>query len=59
IYYLDDTKITDSAQLVSLIQKHNIGDKVTFTVVRNNEMIKIDVELEESQPEQVQQTTEG
>ncbi len=51
IYYLDDTKITSSAQLVSLIQKHNIGDEVTFTVVRDNEMIKISLHLEESQPQ--------
>ena len=57
IYYLEDTKITSSAQLISLIQNHNIGDTVTFTVVRNNEMIKISVELEASQPQQTQQSS--
>lgn len=48
IYYLDDTKITSGDQLVSLIQKHQVGDKVTFTVVRNNEMQQVTVELEDS-----------
>ena len=60
IYYLDDTKITSSAQLVGLIQKHEVGDVVTFTVVRDNELLKMDVELELSQPQQAaQQSTEG
>jgi serine protease Do len=49
IYYLDDTKITSGSQLISLIQKHQIGDKVTFSVVRNNEIIKISMELEDAQ----------
>lgn len=63
IYYLDDTKITSSAQLVALIQKHEVGDIVTFTVVRDNELLKMDVELELSQPQQaaqdVQPSAEG
>lgn len=48
IYYLDDTKITSSAQLVAIIQNHEIGDEVIFTVVRNNEIIKCELALEES-----------
>lgn len=51
IYYLDDEKITSSSQLIALIQGHQVGDVVTFTVVRNNEIIKCDVELVESTPE--------
>ena len=51
IYYLDDDKITSSSQLISLIQTHEVGDVVTFTVVRNNEILKYDVELVESTPE--------
>ena len=51
IYYLDDDKITSSSQLISLIQTHQVGDVVTFTVVRNNEILKYDVELVESTPE--------
>ena len=48
IYYLDNTKITSGSQLISLIQEHEPGDKVTFTVVRDNEMHKIDLVLEET-----------
>ncbi len=46
IYYIEDAKVTDSAMLIKEIQNHKIGDKVTFTIVRNNEMIKIKVVLE-------------
>ncbi|MBQ2160917.1 MAG: trypsin-like peptidase domain-containing protein [Firmicutes bacterium] len=55
IYYVDDTKITSTAQLVALIQSHQVGDVLTFTVVRDNEMVKCDVELELSKPEQQEQ----
>jgi serine protease Do len=58
IYYLDDDKITSSSQLIALIQTHKIGDVVTFTVVRNNEIIKCDVELVESTPELQQATNQ-
>ncbi len=51
IYYVDDTKITSSAQLVALIQSHEVGDVLTFTVIRDNDMVKMDVELELSQPQ--------
>lgn len=49
IYYLDDVKITSSSQLVNLIQRHEIGDEVTFTIVRKNELHEISVVLEDSQ----------
>lgn len=48
VYYLDNEKITSGSQLVSLIQKHKVGDRVTFTVVRDNELKKISMELEEA-----------
>ena len=51
IYYVDETKITSSAQLVALIQSHEVGDVLTFTVIRDNDMYKVDVELELSQPQ--------
>ncbi len=54
VYYLDDTKITSDSQLIALIQEHEIGDKVTFTVVRNNELKKIDLILESAQDVQKQ-----
>ena len=49
IYYLDNDKITSGSQLISLIQEHEPGDKVTFTVVRDNELKKFDLVLEDSQ----------
>ena len=51
IYYVDDTKITSSAQLVALIQSHEVGDVLEFTVIRDNDMVKVKVELELSQPQ--------
>ena len=48
IYMIDDEKVTDSDMLVRQIQKHKVGDKVTFTVVRNDKMIDIEVELQDS-----------
>ena len=48
IYYLDDTKITSGSQLISLIQKHSVGDEVTFTIVRENKLLEIPVVLEDS-----------
>lgn len=48
IYYIDDVKITGSAVLLKTIQSHEVGDTVTFTVVRNGDILKYDVELEAS-----------
>lgn len=48
IYYFEDTKITGSSQLVRLIQSHEVGDTVTFTIIRENHMIDIDVKLAEA-----------
>lgn len=49
VYYIDDVKITDSSVLLKEIQSHRIGDVVEFTVVRENNMKKIKVELEDAQ----------
>ena len=48
IYYVDDVKITDSSVLLKTIQGHKIGDTVTFTVVRGSDILKCDVQLEDS-----------
>lgn len=48
IYYVEDTKITTTADLLSEIQSHDVGDTVTFTVVRENDMKKVKVKLEDS-----------
>ena len=46
VYYIDDVKVTSSTMLIKEIQKHEIGDKVTFTIIRENEMKKIPLVLE-------------
>ncbi len=46
VYYIDDVKVTDSAVLLKEIQKHKIGDTVTFTVVRDGDILKYDVKLQ-------------
>lgn len=48
IYMIDGEKVTSSDMLVRTIQKHEVGDKVKFTVVRGEEMKDIEVTLEES-----------
>ena len=48
IYYADDVKVTGSAMLIEYIQGHNVGDTVVFTIVRDNEIIKKSVKLEDS-----------
>ncbi|MGN0735566.1 MAG: S1C family serine protease [Anaerovoracaceae bacterium] len=49
IYYVDDVKITDSSTLLNTIQSHQVGDTVEFTIVRDNEIKKINVKLQDSQ----------
>ena len=48
IYYINDTKITASSDVLKEIQSHEIGDQVTFTVIRKNEMKNLDVILEDA-----------
>ena len=46
IYYIDDVKVTSSAVLIKEIQDHKIGDTVTFTIVRDGDILKYDVKLQ-------------
>ena len=48
VYYIDDEKVTSGSMLVKKIQEHKVGDEVVFTVVRNNDMKKITIKLEDS-----------
>ena len=48
IYYVEDTKITSSAVLLKEIQSHEVGETITFTIVRDGEILKYDVKLEAS-----------
>ena len=57
VYYIDDVKVTDSATLIKDIQKHKVGDTVTFTIVRGGDILKVDVQLEDSAKIQQKQNT--
>ncbi len=48
IYKVNGEEVTSADMLVAEIQKHKVGDKVEFTIVRNDKMLKIKVQLEES-----------
>ena len=46
IYYINDVKVTSSSLLISEIQKNKIGEEVTLTIVRGNDIKKIKIKLE-------------
>lgn len=48
IYYFEDTEVKSFADLSKAISKHQPGDKVKITVIRDNETIDIHVELMET-----------
>lgn len=48
IYYFEDSKIETFDDLSKAISKHQPGDEVTITVIRDNKTIDIEVELVES-----------
>lgn len=48
IYYVDDTQITSSADLTSVLSGHKPGDKVKITVIRDNQTIEVEVKLSEA-----------
>ena len=49
IYYFEDSKIETFDDLSKAIAKHQPGDKVTITVIRDNQTIDINVELIETE----------
>jgi serine protease Do len=51
LYMIDGEKVTSGTAAVSTIRSKSVGDKITFTIVRDNEMQDISFELEESQNE--------
>lgn len=49
IYYFEDNRIETFDDLSKAIRKHEPGDKVTITVIRDSKTIDIDVELVETE----------
>ncbi len=48
---VDDSKVTDTAQLQAKVAAHKAGDKVTFTVYRSGETVQVQLILDESNQE--------
>ncbi len=48
IYYLEDEKIESSADLTNALSKYKPGDKVKFTVIRNNKTVEVTTTLAEA-----------
>lgn len=51
VYAVDDTPITSFNELSSIVTSHKVGDKLKFTVIRNNQKINIKLTLEEKKAE--------
>lgn len=47
LYYIEDVRIEKPSDLTDELMKHSVGDKVKLTVVRDNEIIDLTVELSE------------
>ena len=51
VYAVDGQEITSFDSLSSIITSHKVGDKITYTVLRNGRAIDISFELEEKKAE--------
>jgi serine protease Do len=47
VYAIDDTVISSSSDVTSIITSHEVGDKLTYTIVRGNQTKTIKLTLEE------------
>lgn len=52
VYAVDNNQITSFEDLSSIITSHKVGDKVTYTIVRNGQTMDISFKLEEKTAEQ-------
>ena len=57
VYAVDGTEITTFEELSSIVTAHKVGDKLTFTVIRDGVQKNIKLELEEKTA--AQQNTQG
>lgn len=51
VYAVDDTVITSFNELSSIITSHEVGDEITYTIVRNGQTMDITFKLEEKTAE--------
>lgn len=47
VYAVDDTRITSFDELSSIVTAHKVGDKLTYTIVRGDQTLDIELTLEE------------
>lgn len=51
VYAVDGTQITSFNELSSIVTAHKVGDKLTFTIIRDNQKINLKLTLEEKKSE--------
>lgn len=47
VFAVDNTEISTFNELSSIITSHKVGDKLTYTIVRNGQTMDISFKLEE------------
>lgn len=47
LYYIGDVRITDADTLQRAINSYKVGDKVKISVVRNDEIVELTIEMSE------------
>lgn len=48
LYYVEDSRIENADELSAELSKHKAGDKITVTVIRGNDTVKLEVVLQEA-----------
>lgn len=48
LYYVEDSRIENADELSAELSKHKAGDKITVTVIRGNNTVKLEVVLQEA-----------
>ncbi|MGX8773934.1 MAG: S1C family serine protease [Bacillota bacterium] len=55
LYAVDDREITSIDDLTTIISAHKVGDRLTFTIVRDGQSMNLKITLQEKTKEQVTQ----
>ncbi len=50
IVSVEGTAVTTKAEVKSILSKHEVGDKVSMTIIRNNKTVDVEIELFEYNP---------
>ena len=55
LYAIDDKQITSIDDLTTIISSHKVGDKLTFTIVRDGQSMNLKITLQEKTKEMLQE----